>query len=310
MNKYIKINKSKLFKLIPTKLKNTIKSKIVWYFLPSDIKKNIVCNSVYRDIHKGQRCFILATGPSIAKQNLLKLKGEVCFSLADFFLHPQATQINPKYQVNAPHHPPFDDQIVKMEINGYKNKYNNNTIYFFGHVPYIHSFYSVFKNNPALRLKNTKYVNYWGAVFINEKNYLKNKIWDICGTPFICKSVVFLALQLAIYMGFKEIYLLGCDHDYLLKKLLNDSFIDNHFYKDEQMVEKGLPVPLPDYAYNSSEKFFESYYILWQQYRLIKEYAEIKGQHIYNATEGGILDVFDRVKYDDIVFYDENNCIK
>ena len=43
--------------------------------------------------------------------------------------------------------------------------------------------------------------------------------------------------------------------------------------------------------------------ILWQSYRLIKEYLSKSksGIKIYNATKGGLLDVFERVEYESVL---------
>lgn len=40
---------------------------------------------------------------------------------------------------------------------------------------------------------------------------------------------------------------------------------------------------------------------LWEQYRIIKYIAARKKIRIYNATIGGVLDVFERVDYDKII---------
>jgi hypothetical protein len=85
--------------------------------------------------------------------------------------------------------------------------------------------------------------------------------------------------------------LLGCDHNYQIHNdyLLNLSGSSNkHFYKDEDGVDDFEPRM-------STEEFFLSYHIRWKQYRLMREYLESRGCYIYNATEGGILDVFPRV---------------
>ena len=37
--------------------------------------------SKFKDIHKGQRCFIIGTGPSLNKTNLSLLKDEICFGV-------------------------------------------------------------------------------------------------------------------------------------------------------------------------------------------------------------------------------------
>ena len=98
-------------------------------------------------------------------------------------------------------------------------------------------------------------------------------------------------------MGFDKIYLLGCDHDYLERKLIGKGFDNHHFYKDKEDGIEGIVKFLDDF---SLEQWFYQYYYRWKQYRLMKQYAQEKGQVILNATHGGMLDVFDRVKFEDI----------
>ena len=68
----------------------------------SDVLKQ---NRKLRDIHKGKRCFILATGPSINAENLKPLKNEFCIAVSNFYLHPDFKLIDPEYYCVAPWHP-------------------------------------------------------------------------------------------------------------------------------------------------------------------------------------------------------------
>ena len=85
-------------------------------------------------------------------------------------------------------------------------------------------------------------------------------------------------MQFAIYMGFKEIYLIGLDTNY------NNYKNDNHFYF-ESPNEKHIP-------------FFVD--VVFNAYQVARHYAERHGIKIYNATRGGKLEVFERVNFDDL----------
>ena len=95
-------------------------------------------------------------------------------------------------------------------------------------------------------------------------------------------TVTYSCIQLAAYMGFQEIILLGVDfsssNDYRNK--------DNHFD--------------PDY-YNDKSKvrvFWEKDSL--QAYESAQKYAEEHGIKIYNATRGGRLEIFERVNFDSL----------
>ena len=93
-----------------------------------------------------------------------------------------------------------------------------------------------------------------------------------------------LAIYLAIYLGCKEIYLLGVDHDWILH--YGES---RHFYDEKQSV-------LSKSGYNEWSSDFgtqiKSYANLWKVYGNIAEYANLHDIKIINATPGSLLDIF------------------
>ncbi len=103
-------------------------------------------------------------------------------------------------------------------------------------------------------------------------------------------TVTALAMLLASWMGFKEIYLLGCDCNYMGKLRHADGMTskedvelsDDYFLYAAAQMQKG-------YAYLNK--------------KLLK-----KGVTTYNATRGGALEVFPRVNFDDVLGtkYDSN----
>ena len=102
-----------------------------------------------------------------------------------------------------------------------------------------------------------------------------------------------LALELAIYMGCNPIYLLGMDHDWLAHR-----GIDRHFYSGKTV--ENHPIAHGDLSKDAYKYELESCLKLWQIYEKMKLIADKKGIKIYNATDGGFLDVFPRVDYKSI----------
>jgi hypothetical protein len=107
------------------------------------------------------------------------------------------------------------------------------------------------------------------------------------------QSVSVIALEIAIYMGFQRIYLLGCDHDWILH--LNTSM---HFYEENRhtLVQSGYN----EWFGEDLESYCRDYINLWQQYKVFYRVARAKSIHIFNATAGGLLDVFPRVRYESL----------
>ena len=299
-------------------LKSTLNSLSYW-FLPPGVKNTLLSvyskqvvfqdyrverdiisrlcknNSKFKDIHNGERCFILATGPSIKTQNLHPLKNELCISVSQFYLHKDIEIISPKYHVLAPPHPPFDFNDVIKIFDGLEKCYLDNVTYFLGYTPYNYSYYRFLETYSQYKNNNQYYINYSMSQSLEESNYSNKAIWQIDQSPFAIRTVIYSAIQIALYMGCKEIYLIGCDHDYL-----NDTsrVTNHHFYKEEDGISDAEHL-----SSFTTERWFQEYYFRWKQYRLIREYAQQKGCNIFNATEGGMLDVFPRVDLEEILHH-------
>jgi hypothetical protein len=249
-------------------------------------------NFVFKNKHQGKSCFILATGPSIKEQNLRLLKGEICIAVSQFFLHEDIQIIKPQYHIIAPSHPPFKFDDIQKIFEGFKT-YSHNVTYFLGHRPYEYSVFNFLKQNPHEKRENVYFINFSRSQELDETNYTNPRIWDICKSPFAIRTVIYIAIQIALYMGCNKIYLVGCDHDYLVD---TTRVKNHHFYKEEDGISD-----VEHLSSFTTERWFEEYYFRWRQYRLMREYAKLNGCQIFNATKGGMLDVFPRVELQDVL---------
>jgi len=99
-------------------------------------------------------------------------------------------------------------------------------------------------------------------------------------------SVTFVAMQLAYHLGFAQVALVGCDHNFATQGPANKTVRAegrdlNHF--DPNYFAHGAEWQLPD--------LFESEVA----YQHAKQAFEEDGRYILNATDGGLLKVFPRV---------------
>ncbi len=117
---------------------------------------------------------------------------------------------------------------------------------------------------------------------------------DLCSTLPSVQSVAQLCILIAIYMGCSPIYLLGLDHDWL-----SHQGMDKHFYEGKTGFENhpGAHTNLGDYKYVEE---VESVLKLFHGYETINKIALNKNIEIINATNGGFLDVFKRVNYEEL----------
>ncbi|NLL06785.1 MAG: DUF115 domain-containing protein [Clostridiaceae bacterium] len=243
-----------------TKLNNTLKTEL----------EN---NKTLRNKYLGERCFIIGNGPSLRNQDLIKLKGEYIFVTNNFILNERASDINPSfYCIIDPmiHNGTFPVERLR-DIE--KQLSNIKLIFRYASRDFIQK-NSLFKNNDVYYLFDKAVLN---------ENYLFDMNLDSCIPASI--NVILSCIISASYMGFSEIYLLGCDATLFIPK-------PEHFYKSTK-EEENKKESMED------KLMFAS--LMFKGYRILNEYCTKKGIKIYNATDGGALDVFPRVEYENIV---------
>lgn len=207
----------------------------------------------FRNIHKNDRCFIIGNGPSLLYKDLelLKKRHEICFGVNRVYLGYHNTNWRPDYYVVV------DNVLLTQDIN---NIIKLEGIKFLRSRDEIKNAYCF--NNIAFNFKNS------------------NFSLDIVDGIYNGFTVIYECIQIAVYMGFKTIYLLGVD----MPKQRED-YAENgmHFYQSPNVNEnlgKG----------NREGAVFAL--------GVAKKNAEQLGVKIYNATRGGELDVFERVNID------------
>ena len=243
----------------------------------------VQANSRLKDRHTGQRCFILATGPSIKQQSLRQLAGETCIAVSNFFVHPDYRAIRPQYHCIAPYHAPITEEAWQEWLTEAANST--------GDVALLFGIRDQQRNtsNGKFASHEKYFLNFGGSLEQLEAHGVD--LTRVLPPP---QSVTIMALYSAIYMGFKEIYLLGCDHDWILH--LDSS---SHFYDEREHA-------LNRTGYNEwfatgVDVYFKDYLQLWKQYKVLREIAQRRGIRIVNATQGGLLDVFPRVSFESLL---------
>lgn len=250
-------------------------------------------NKKLKNTQIGKHCFIMGTGPSIKDQNLLRLKNEQTFAVNTFWMHPQFKEINPKYYVSVEPYSP------KVENNFWLEKFIKNA-YRLSEVP-MELFFNI-KTKEDIESKNLIPPNkiHYLAIdgFFRENLKYNIDLNQVIPNP---KNVVLASILVAVYMGFEEIYLLGCEHDYLTYRTNYE--LNNYFYESDKFdmnnpkdVERyGLTVTSYESLIDHAGKLFRNYRLL--KAKLAKEKPRVK---IFNATPNSFLDVFPSVDFEDI----------
>ena len=240
-------------------------------------------NRVFLNRHADERCFILATGPSIREQDLTLLQGEICFAVSNFFVHPDYATIQPRYYCVAGYHKPITKAAWAEWLREMEAATGAATMFFSLNDRERIESNSLFCNR---QLHYLQFGASWNEI-------LKRGV-DLTRPVPGPQSVPVMALEIAMYMGFQQIYLLGCDHDWILH--LN---VSSHFYEEDQHALNR--VGYSEWDGHDLGLECDSLARLWRQYKAVQQLAAASGSEVFNATAGGLLEVFPRVRYEDVV---------
>lgn len=231
--------------------------------------------SALHNMFIGERCFIIGNGPSLNKHDLSLLENEYTFGVNSFYYKTRETGFRPTFYVVE------DSSVMKENIEEIKN------------------FYAPFKFFPTI-YKNLHPKDPNTFFFTMNRGFYEKSSLNYCIPRFspdatkelYCgQSVTFINLQLAYFMGFTEVYLIGMDFSYVIPEshkrngdvLLSDSDDPNHFHKDYFGKGKTWKDPKLERV--------------GMNYRMAKIAYDSTNRKIYNATIGGELEVFPRVDY-------------
>jgi len=226
----------------------------------------------FKDKYKGKRCFLIGNGPSLNAEDLCMLADnkEITFASNKIFLIFNSIYWRPDfYCVSDPD--VYDNYYEQIEALN---------------VPYkvLNDYYA---SAGKYKVKDAYYFH------MRAEEYLPNHprfSEDVDIQTYVGYSVTYdIMLQLAFYMGFSKIYLLGMDHSFPNNNVLDNRghFCENYFNERERKRYKKYDQILGFQKLNMS-------------FEVAKKKALENKVHIYNATRGGMLEIFERVKFDDL----------
>lgn len=230
-----------------------------------------------RATHTGERCFIIGNGPSLCAEDLDRLKGEFTFAFNRIYDILDQTTWRP---------------TVYMAVDGDFLQTNLQDIL---RVPCKLRVVPWFAHETTQSQSQNDLIETWREwkeYKIDVVPFWAEKTAEIPEDISLGfsegRTVTFDAIQLAIYMGFHEIYLLGVDFNY--SKVLDEDGqyhkvdgVDDYFSQKSYDTTRLLIVPTK-YAYT-----------------VAREYCDGHGIIIRNATRGGKLEVFERVDFDTLI---------
>jgi hypothetical protein len=228
------------------------------WLLDPGLRDNRSRLAAYQDRHRGERCVIVGNGPSLNRTDLSLLRGVPSFGLNRIYLMFDRSDFRPTYLCC------FNTTVLEQ----------------FSH--------------DLLQVPCTRFVNLRGAEHLPPSEdtipILERFSPRFRGSPsqglWAGATVTFAALQLAYFMGFSRVVLVGVDHHFSSQgepgKLVRSTGDDmNHF--DPRYFSSGVLWDLPDLE--TSE---------WS-YSMARQHFEGAGRSVVDATVEGRLEVFPKV---------------
>jgi hypothetical protein len=217
-----------------------------------------------RDMHRGERCFIIGNGPSLKDTDLSRLKGESTFGMNRIYL------LFPEIGFSTSYYLSVNNLVIEQcaaDIQGLE--------------PPKFLSWRAREHIPPSPDIIYLYTTYTGPKFATDA---RGRLWEGA-------TVTYVALQLAFHMGFEQAILIGVDHSFKTKGPPNKTVIsagedEDHFHPG--YFGKGFRWQLPDLE--TSEVAYEMARIAYQNH----------GRQVLDATVGGKLMVFPKVDYDSL----------
>lgn len=238
----------------------------------------------YKNKYKGNRVFIVGNGGSLRYMNLDLLKDEYSFAMNRISLIYNKTKWRPSFFICTTTN--IEDPQWRKDIMTTVNLGIPSFVW-----SRLKNYFSGESNICYLNCTNGKEVtNEPGeAWWSNDPAKRVTKF----GTSLI------VAMQIAVYMGFNPIYLIGCDLNYSERKGLNSLLFKlglksltadkNHF--DSRYNTPGLPADQINMNMIAAHK-------------LIKKNTDKLGVKVYNSTIGGSLEIYQRKDFKKLFKHD------
>lgn len=241
------------------------------FFFNFKVRRLVEGNRSFAATHSG-RCFILGTGPSLGaltQEELQYINAHTVFGVNSLYKSAVGRAVSPDYYV-------LIDNLYWTEFSEAFSEVR-----------------AVYANDPPVFITDVRAREFSVGpgekkpLFIHAKKYPFERMdSDLARNVFAPMNVVSNAIISAIYMGFEEVFLLGCDYNAFCTQG------QGHCYDDSSELAQ----------VNYSLAFYLKYYHLTTEFHyLIAKLAVERGVKVVNLTPGSLLDAYPRKKFQDCV---------
>lgn len=231
--------------------------------------------AAYQGRYTGRRCFLIGNGPSLRAEDLeaLHQNGEITFAFNRIYNIFDQTRWRPTFYISQ------DEKMLQ------------------GCADVVNALELAVKFIPiqlrwyyGIDIADACYFNMISQQYDDPENFYFSD--DAAHRLYNASTCMYTAAQMAVYMGFSEIYLIGVDHHFRVSQnqkgeIVVDVTAKDYFTEKYNEDKKNLYIP-------NTEKSTLTYLAM---NRCCKE----RKVQVYNATRGGKLEVFPRIDFDDLM---------
>lgn len=109
------------------------------------------------------------------------------------------------------------------------------------------------------------------------------------------RNVLIPALMNGIWLGYKDIYVVGADHSWMQTISVDSDnnviSVQPHFYKDDKREQQRVDSTYRGYRLH---QIVHSFYVAFRSYHILQAFAKRRGITISNSTPSSFIDAFPR----------------
>lgn len=255
----------------------------------------IKVNQKYKNIHQGQRCFLIGNGPSLKSVDFSKLKNEITFTANQISRMPQYSNLYNNYHIWV------DERFFTADLSTPEGKELVNVMRAVNtadNCPKIFYKTKAKKMIEENQLDKSLDISY----LMDGYEFFSSKIDLSIDLPLpVFSTCIHYLIVLAVYMGFSEIYLLGCDCTSILNVIRARMITTEQMEYAYQCSENEIKRMRKQQEESSleDELLWASY--MFKTYRLLYYYCNSQGVKLFNATEGSLLEDIPKVMLKDVL---------
>jgi hypothetical protein len=230
-----------------------------------------------------RRCFVIGNGPSLKDMDLKPLAEEHTIAANSFYKHPDASVLGLDYLcINDPHFMKDEPRAIAWHRTIAEKLPTARLLLNEAARPLVQR-HQLYSGRDIHYVKLGRWTHRASAINLDLSRPLN--VGMTTGSS--------VAIPLALSLGFREIYLVGFDCNWLA-----DTSASYHFYQTHEYFPEFDSVEKDNRGY-SYEDELRTNLREFESHRLLRQRAEQLGVSIVNATVGGLLDVYERRQYVD-----------